>query len=97
MLTIAMCRCLSPIIVLASYVKIYCVPIWRNLHFLVPVDYRNSIASKIDATHVIKSKSHSIIQFVMPRNAGKMNQRVYRVRQKKVIPCRILLIFKQPP
>ena len=53
MLTIAMCCCLSPIIVLAAYLKIYCGPIWRNLHFPVPVDYRNSIASKIDATHVI--------------------------------------------
>ena len=39
-------------------------------------DYRNSIVSKIDATHVIKV--HSIIQFVMPWNAGKMNQRVSR-------------------
>ena len=28
------------------------------------LDYRNSIASKIDATHVIKA--HSIVQFVMP-------------------------------
>ena len=58
-----MCCCLS-IIVLASYLKMYCGPIWRNLHFPVPVDYRNSIASKIDATHVIKA--HSVIQFVMP-------------------------------
>jgi len=48
--------------------------IWRNLHFPVPVDYRNSTASKINATHVIKA--HSIIQFVMPWYAGKMNQSV---------------------
>jgi len=54
----------------------YCGLIWRNLHFPVPVGYRNSIASKIDATHVIKA--HPIIQFVVPRNAGKMNQRVSR-------------------
>ena len=49
----------------------YCGPIRRNLHFPapVPVDHTNSIASKIDATHVIKA--HSIIQFVMPWNAGK--------------------------
>jgi len=60
----------------ASYLKIYCGPIWRNLHFPVPVDYRNSIASKIDATLVIKA--HSIIQFAMPWNAAKMNQRVSR-------------------
>ena len=30
------------------------------------LDYRSSIASKIDAAHVIKA--HSIIQFVMPEN-----------------------------
>ena len=58
------------------FLKIYCGPIWRNLHFPVPVDYRSSIASKIDATHVIKA--HSIIQFVMPWNAGKMNHEVSR-------------------
>jgi len=61
---------------LASYLKIYCGPIWRNLHFPVPVNYRNSIASKIDATHVIKA--HSITQCVMHGNAGKMNQWVSR-------------------
>ena len=54
---------------LASYLKIYCGPIWRNIHFPVLVDYRNSIAGKIDATHAIKA--HSIIQFVMPGNARK--------------------------
>ena len=50
-----MCCCLSPIIVLASYLKIYCGPIWRNRHFPVPVDYRNSTASKIDTTHIMKA------------------------------------------
>jgi len=45
-------------------------PVWRNVHFPFPLDRRNSFASKIDATHVIKA--HSIIQFVMSLNAGKM-------------------------
>jgi len=40
-------------------------------------DYRNSNASKTDATHYV-IKAHSIIQLVMPWNAGKMNQRVSR-------------------
>jgi len=67
-------RTLALCLIRVPFLKIYCGPIWRNLHFPVPVDYRNSIGSKIDATHVIKA--HSIMQFVMPWNAGKMNHRV---------------------
>jgi len=57
---------LSGSAVLASFLKIYCGPIWRNVHFPVPLDYRSSFASKIDARNV--KKAHSIIQFVMPEN-----------------------------
>jgi len=57
--------------------KIYCGPIWRNVHFPVPLDYRSSFASKIDATYVINA--HSVIQFVMrPCHAGKMHLRLSR-------------------
>jgi len=61
------------------FLKIYCGPILRNLRCPVSLDYRNSIARKIDATYVIKA--HSIIQYVMSWNhwnAGKMNQTVSR-------------------
>jgi len=51
-------------LLMSFLLKIYCGPIWRNVYFPVPLDYRSSFASKIDATRVIKA--HSIIQFVMP-------------------------------
>jgi len=70
--------CLSPIILSKLHIWKYTVAQFGATSTFLSLWTIEIVspASKIDATHVIKA--HSIIQFVMPLNAGKMNQRVSR-------------------